>query len=192
MPPKCTPNLFSLVFCSVLETVLSLIQNWTHFQLPNENGVWLLPSNGCNRCSDYWVKSCLNSLKAEQVVYKFCFKDPEFLFWIVVKSLNYSGPFILSRTELHQPRQHPEIITPEPSIVRGWVCTRCKPEKILFNFGIQLMVRLPSQQSKSCTFWLLHAVKSDLKSVSKFSFRGLDGRFKHGFLSPCFCRFFVA
>jgi hypothetical protein len=73
---------------------------------------------------------------------------------------NTNGPRFYFPSLLHsvqkcsfqQPCHGLKIVTSKPLTICGHVNDHWKPEKVLFDFGIQLMVRFPLGQYQFCDF----------------------------------------
>jgi hypothetical protein len=98
----------------------------------------------------------------------------------LVKSSDFSDYSNLLRAEFQQSDRLQTCITPRPFIILRCTNNRLKPEKVIFNCVIQLIMRFPSEQSHICNLSMLIAVKSDLTLVPKLSFWRILGEFEDG------------
>jgi hypothetical protein len=101
------------------------------------------------------------------------FKNFWVAFWSGIKALKFSSHLVLSRAEIQRRCQLPDIITPKPSI--GWrkVNACWKSEKVVYIFGIQLLVKIQTEKYQIYILWLLLAVKAELTSMPNFPFGGV-------------------
>jgi hypothetical protein len=80
---------------------------------------------------------------------------------------------VLSRIEIQRHGQLLGVITLKPLIWWGKINNRWKYEKVLYIFGIQLLVRIHPEQYQIWIFWLVLTVKAELTLMPNFSFGGV-------------------
>jgi hypothetical protein len=84
----------------------------------------------------------------------------DFIFLLPLQSIqkySFSNPAILQK-----------VISPKPSIRLGQVNNRWKDKKVFHNFGIQVPVRIQTEQCQISILWLLLGVKAELTLMLNF------------------------
>jgi hypothetical protein len=99
-----------------------------------------------------------------------------------VKSSDFMGYLILSRTDFQQPGQFQKAVTPKPPIISRCESNRWKDEKVFYNYCIGLLVRFQPCQFQIWCF--LTAIHSQVRiDIGNWNFRlEVVSGFKYGFL----------
>jgi hypothetical protein len=69
-----------------------------------------------------------------------------------VKSSDFAGHLVLSRTKFQQPSRLQKVTTPKPLIVSRCVSNHWKYEKLLYIFSVEIQVRFWLQGHQNLNF----------------------------------------